>query len=269
MIVTFWGVRGSVPSPGPNTIYYGGNTTCLTVETHSTFIIIDAGTGIINVGPYVKKKKIKNLYILFTHYHWDHLQGLPFFNPIFDPDIEIEMFGKQNLRDIMSLQMKQPFFPADYKTLPSKIKHSKIDSAFNIDDISVETVENNHPNGCLGMKFIRDNKSFVFMTDNEIFSPTDMITSREEFVRFAEGSDYLIHDAQYTEEDMQEKEGWGHSTFSQAIELGRDAGVENIVLTHHDPMRKDKDIKKILEEQRIKYTDQSINAGREFMSFEL
>ena len=204
MLITFWGVRGSVPSPGPNTIYYGGNTTCLTLETEKTFIIIDAGTGIINVGPYVVKKKIKSMHMLFTHYHWDHLQGLPFFNPIFDSDIHIDMYGKKNLGETLALQMKQPFFPADYRTLPSQISHKKFSRSFSIDDITIETIENNHPNGCTGLKFIRKNKSFVFMTDNELFSPTDNITSIDEFISFIKDTDFLIIPNIYESRDSKE-----------------------------------------------------------------
>ncbi len=268
MLITFWGVRGSVPSPGPNTLYFGGNTTCLTLETDKTFIIIDAGTGIINVGPYVKQKKISNMHMMFTHYHWDHLQGLPFFNPLFNSNIQIDMYGKKNLSEVLSLQMQKPFFPADYRNLPSKIVHKKFRKKFIIDDIEIETIENNHPNGCTGLKFRRKNKSFVFMTDNEIFSPTDRFTERDAFVDFVKNADYLVHDAQYLKTDMDKKAGWGHSTFEQAIELGIDGNVKNIVLTHHDPMRKDTELKSILKNLKKYYNNVNINAAKEFLSFE-
>lgn len=269
MLITFWGVRGSVPSPGPNTIYYGGNTTCLTVETEKSFLIIDAGTGIINVGPYVKKKKIKTMHVLFTHYHWDHLQGLPFFSPIFNSDIHIDMYGKKNLGKILALQMTQPFFPADYRTLPSQIMHKKFTEKFEIDDITVSTIDNNHPNGCTGLRLSRNGKSFVFMTDNELFSPTDSVTTRDQFLEFIMDCDYLVHDAQYNDEEIKKRAGWGHSTFNQAIQLGMEGNARNIILTHHDPMRKDRELKQIVNDLREAFNTTRISAAREFLSFEL
>jgi len=258
----FWGVRGSIPSPGKETSYFGGNTTCITIETKSTFIIVDGGTGIRNVGNYVEERGFKKIRIIFTHYHWDHLQGLPFFVPIFNPKYQIDIYGKRNVSKVLSLQMKQPFFPADYKNLPSKINHLKMKQSFEIDDVLIETIENNHPSGCVGLKFTHKEKSAVFMTDNEI-SASLPTTERKTFAKFISGSRVFIHDSQYTEKEMESKKGWGHSTFREVIELARDAGLDRAVFTHHDPMRSDAILSGIVAEESKKYPDIKLAAARE------
>ncbi len=264
----FWGVRGSVPSPGKETSYFGGNTTCITIENEKTLIIVDAGTGIRNVGKYVEEKGFKKIRILFTHYHWDHLQGLPFFGPIFNPKYQIDIYGKRNVSNVLSLQMKQPFFPADYKNLPSKINHRKIMPQFCIDDILVETIENNHPSGCVGMRFTCNDKKIVFMTDNEL-SATAPATDRKSFIKFVKGSVIFIHDSQYTDVELKTKRGWGHSTFDEVIALAEDAGINHAIFTHHDPMRSDLILKEIIAEKSAKHTKLRLSAARENLEIKI
>ena len=258
----FWGVRGSVPSPGKQTSYFGGNTTCITIENEETFIIIDGGTGIRNVGEYVTEKGFQRIRIIFTHYHWDHLQGLPFFVPIFNPKYRIDIFGKKNVSNVLSQQMKQPFFPADYKNLPSKINHEKIEPSFSIDDILIETIENNHPSGCVGLKFTNKEKRIVFMTDNEL-SSSNPVTKRKDFADFIEGSDIFIHDSQYTDDEIGNKRGWGHSTFDEVISLAEEASLKRAIFTHHDPMRNDSVLKNIISEKSKKHRKIKLSAARE------
>lgn len=269
MIVRFWGVRGSVPSPGKETSYFGGNTTCITVETEKTFIIVDGGTGIRHVGSYINEKKIKDIHIIFTHYHWDHLQGLPFFTPLFNPKIHIDIYGKKNVSQIMRHQMKQPFFPADYNKLPSEIIHKKLPQKLDIGDICINTIEQNHPSGCVGLKFTSNSKSFVFMTDNEIFPPYAPITTREDFIDFIRGAKFFVHDSQYTDDDMKKKRGWGHSTFNEVITLARDAGIKNTIFTHHEPLRKDEHLREMVRELKNKNKDLNLRAAREGMALKL
>ncbi|MDD3803193.1 MAG: MBL fold metallo-hydrolase [bacterium] len=264
----FWGVRGSVPSPGKETSYFGGNTTCITIETKETFIIVDGGTGIRNVGNYVEEKGFRNIRIIFTHYHWDHLQGLPFFAPIFNPKYQIDIFGKRNVSKVLSIQMKRPFFPADYKNLPSKINHLKIKKNFTIDDIEVNTIENNHPSGCVGLKFSYRNKSVVFMTDNEL-SASDPVTKRAGFVEFVKDSDVFIHDSQYTEEEIEKKRGWGHSTFKEVVALADDAGTGQAIFTHHDPMRSDAILKGIVAGETKRQNKVKVSAARENLEIKI
>ncbi|MGE3063373.1 MAG: MBL fold metallo-hydrolase [bacterium] len=258
----FWGVRGSVPSPGKETSYFGGNTTCVTIETKETFIIVDGGTGIRNVGGYVEERGFRKIRIIFTHYHWDHLQGLPFFAPIFNPKYQIDIYGKRNVSKVLSLQMKRPFFPADYKNLPSKINHLKIKKSFGIDDVLIETIENNHPSGCVGLKFSYKGKSIVFMTDNEL-SAVNPATDRKEFIKFVEKSNLFIHDSQYTEEEIEKKHGWGHSTFKEVADLAEDAGIDNAIFTHHDPMRSDVILKGIVADEIKKHSKIKLSAAKE------
>ena len=269
MIIKFWGVRGSVPAPGKQTSYYGGNTTCVTIETEKTFIIIDAGTGIRNVSQYVFEKKLKSLHIIFTHYHWDHLQGLPFFSPIFNPKIHIDIYGKKNVSTFLSHQMKQPFFPADYKNLPSDIKHYKIKKHFFIDDIEINTIEHNHPSSCIGLKFKRNKKFFVFMTDNELNPPYEYATTLKEFSEFITGSQVFIHDAQYLNKELKEKRGWGHSTFSDVIKLAKMSHINNLIFTHHDPMRNDNELHEIIKKFKAKNPKLKLKAARENLTIKI
>lgn len=269
MIINFWGVRGSVPSPGKETNYYGGNTTCITVENEKTFIIIDGGTGIRNVSYYLEKKNIKKINVIFTHYHWDHLQGLPFFSPIFNPKIEIDIYGKRNVSNVLSMQMKRPFFPADYKNLPSQINHRKIKRKFHIDDILIETIENNHPSGCVGLKFTDNGSSMVFMTDNELNPQSNLITTTDQFVSFIKDSKLFIHDSQYTDKEILLKRGWGHSTFNEVIAVAKKAKLKSIIFTHHDPMRRDNEMKGILLECRKKNPSLKLDAAREGLELKI
>jgi len=269
MVIKFWGVRGSVPSPGKETSYFGGNTTCVTVESDSTLIIIDGGTGIRNVSSVVEKNSLKNIHIILTHYHWDHLQGLPFFLPLFNPSINIDIYGKRNVSKVLSTQMKQPFFPADYKNLPSKINHKKIKPFFNIGDISVETIENNHPSGCVGLKLIKGNKCFTFITDNEINAHSNQVTTQDQFVDFIRGSSLFVHDAQYTDEEIKKKRGWGHSTYNEVVAIAEKANCKNVVFTHHDPMRWDNALKEIISSYSKSKPNMHIKAAKEGMSIKL
>jgi len=269
MVIKFWGVRGSVPSPGKETSYFGGNTTCVTVESGSTLIIIDGGTGIRNVSSVVEKNSLKNIHIILTHYHWDHLQGLPFFLPLFNPSINIDIYGKRNVSKVLSTQMKQPFFPADYKNLPSKINHKKIKPFFNIGDISVETIENNHPSGCVGLKLVKGNKIFTFITDNEINAHNNQVTTQEQFVSFIRESSLFVHDAQYTDAEIKKKRGWGHSTYNEVVSIAEKAHCKNVVFTHHDPMRWDNALKEIVSAYSKSKPNMHIKAAKEGMAIRL
>lgn len=261
----FWGVRGSVPSPGKETNFFGGNTTCVSIENNKTFLIIDAGTGIRNINFYLNERKVDKIYIIFTHYHWDHLQGLPFFAPIFNPQIKIEIFGKKNVSEVLSLQMKQPYFPADYKNLPSKIEHKNLQKKFNIEDIFIETIENNHPSGCVGLKFTYKNKKISFITDNELLDHGENITTKKDFSDFIKDTDIFVHDAQYTKKEIESKRGWGHSTFDDVIEIAKMGGNKKVVFTHHDPMRRDKELKEILNGLKEKNKKLKLTAAKEGM----
>ncbi|OPX17606.1 hypothetical protein BXT86_05585 [candidate division WOR-3 bacterium 4484_100] len=264
MKIKFFGTRGSIPVSNTQTKKYGGNTTCLYIESkngHS--IIVDAGTGIRELGLYLVQNKKKNIDLLFTHYHWDHIQGFPFFIPIYIKETNLRVFGPSKeipAKKALSYQMAMPFFPALLDGLPSKISFRAIKKSFDLDGIKVETIINNHPNYTVGLKFTEGKKSFCFLTDNEIHSENYQ-TPYKNFVNFIRGSNLLIHDAQYTEKIYQSKKGWGHSTYKQVIELIQEAQVKNVIFTHHDPLSSDEFIDRNIKALKTKFPDYTIEAA--------
>jgi ribonuclease BN (tRNA processing enzyme) len=161
--------------------------------------------------------------------------------------------------------MKQPYFPADYKNLPSKIEHKNLQKKFNIEDIFIETIENNHPSGCVGLKFTYKNKKISFITDNELLDHGENITTKKDFSDFIKDTDIFVHDAQYTKKEIESKRGWGHSTFDDVIEIAKMGGNKKVVFTHHDPMRRDKELKEILNGLKEKNKKLKLTAAKEGM----
>lgn len=249
MIITFWGCRGSIPVPDIRMLGYGGNTTSLEIDLDGELLLIDAGTGIIKLGESLMKRKVNSFNLFITHSHWDHIQGFPFFRPIYSDKTNIKIIGCTNsykqLKDILSSQMSYEYFPISFHDLKSKIKFSEVCSdRFVINGYKITTIRNNHAIFTSGLRIEKNGKSFVFITDNELSSEKP-ITPREDFVRFCKGATYLVHDSQFTEDEYEFRKGWGHSTFMQTIELARDAGVKNLGFYHHDPNRRDKDLSKL------------------------
>lgn len=266
MYIKFYGTRGSIPVSGASTIQYGGNTTCVYVETDSgESIIVDAGSGIRELGIYLMQNKKNNLHLLFTHYHWDHIQGFPFFAPAYSPNTSINIYGPENevvAKKALAYQMHIPFFPTIKLTdLPANFIFRKIKSKFKIGTITVQTIQNNHPNYTLGLKFIENKKSAVFLTDNELYAPSPRTTYKK-FTKFVKDVDILIHDAQYIDENYKSKLGWGHSTYSQVMQLAVDGGVKKVIFTHHDPSSSDEFINNILRDIRMKFPEYDIDAAK-------
>ncbi|MEO0189955.1 MAG: MBL fold metallo-hydrolase, partial [candidate division WOR-3 bacterium] len=254
MFLKFYGTRGSIPVSGSSTIEYGGNTTCLYIETKSGEpIIIDAGSGIRELGIYLMQNKKTTLSLIFTHYHWDHIQGFPFFAPVYSKNTSVNIYGPDNevgVKKALSYQMRIPFFPTIKLTdLPARFRFNKIKPKFKIGNIAIQVIQNNHPNYTLGLKFNEDKKSVVFLTDNELQSPNPR-TPYKRFVKFVQNADLLIHDAQYVDENYQTKIGWGHSTYNQVMQLAKDGGIKRIIFTHHDPSSSDNFINAILKDIR-------------------
>ncbi len=266
MRIRFYGTRGSIPVSGASTLKYGGNTTCLYVETNSGEpIVVDTGSGARELGIYLMQNKKNNLHLIFTHYHWDHIQGFPFFAPAYSRNTSIYVYGPDNeviAKKALSYQMHIPFFPTiKLSDLPAKFIFRKTASRIKIGNLSVVTINNNHPNYTLGLKFIEDGKSAVFLTDNELFSPNPR-TRYNKFVKFVKDAKLLIHDAQYIDETYKTKLGWGHSTYSQVMQLARDAGIKNVIFTHHDPSSNDDFISKVVNDMRTQFPDYDIDAAR-------
>lgn len=266
MFIKFYGTRGSLPVSGSLTKKYGGNTTCLYIETSSgDNIVIDAGSGIRELGTYLMEQGRKKIHIIFTHYHWDHIQGFPFFAPIYSPDTEINIYGPNeevNPKEALSYQMNIPYFPSvNLSNLPARVKFKRLKSKTTIGHLSIQTIPNNHPNFTFGLRFCEDKKVLVFMTDNELCSPNPR-TRYEQFLKFIKGANLLIHDAQYDEEQYRNRVGWGHSTYLQVMEFADKGRVRNVIFTHHDPFSEDDFINKRVQEMRKKFSGHTISAAR-------
>ena len=263
MVIKFWGTRGSVPVPGKNTIRYGGNTPCLQIiSAKGETLIIDAGTGIRELGNYLLKSSGSNQLKLFiSHTHWDHIQGLPFFGPFYFPDYLINIYSSiengVSSDHIFDAQMNPFFFPVNKDVFKAKVKYHKISPGhqYHFNDLKVQTCKVHHSKGTLAFKFIENGKSAVYMTDNEIFYDTennkpnfDSISDQnEDLINFCRNADYLIHDSMYSLKDYNSKIGWGHSNNISLAHFSMYAGIKNLVLFHYDPDYTDQVVDSLLE----------------------
>jgi phosphoribosyl 1,2-cyclic phosphodiesterase len=270
-----WGVRGSIPVPGPATVRYGGNTTCAEVRADGELIVLDAGSGIRELGLALENEfgsRAINLSLLITHVHWDHIQGFPFFVPSYNDKNQIQIFGYDGtgtgLREILNGQMATPFFPVALYDLPGKIKIEKLQSMdFKLGKVHVRSKFMNHPGVCAGYRLFTSKGSIAFLPDHEPYEAFKLHSAkshllspeqtqkraredRAELVKFLQGSDILILDAQYTDEEYQSHVGWGHGSLSTAISLSIDAAVRKLILFHHDPTHDDEMIDKMVATAR-------------------
>ena len=262
--VQFWGTRGSIPSPGPKTVRYGGNTPCVEVRTPDGWLIIlDAGTGMRELGRSLLSRAngapIKGD-IFLTHAHWDHIQGIPFFAPIFQRGNHFTIWGSHSLEGsidrIVRDQMNPVVFPVTFEELDATIDFSAItDNGKRVQrpGFEVSAFPVRHPGGALGYRFqgtTGDARALVYVSDNELGSGGKYETPagwRGKLVDFAKGAKVLIHDTTYTAEEYDHYRGWGHSTYDDAVTLALEAGVEHLVLFHHKPERTDDEL-----DQRLK-----------------
>tara|TARA_Y100001968_G_scaffold256859_1_gene243344 strand:+ start:382 stop:1224 length:843 start_codon:yes stop_codon:yes gene_type:complete len=246
--VDFWGVRGSVPSPGPKTARYGGNTSCVSITYGNKILILDAGTGIRNLGTSIIGKPELEIFVIVTHTHWDHIQGFPFFTPIYQPNRPVNMFPTLHKKNVVlsSLidQMDGAHFPITPDQVPSNFNFITENPLNFLEDngFKIELVPMNHPGGAFGYKILFGDKSICYFTDNEIDPPYEKSIDLKDLIQHCNNVDVLIHDAQYIEEDMPLKHGWGHSLISQVTDLAKSAKVKNLVYYHHDPERSDDDL---------------------------
>jgi phosphoribosyl 1,2-cyclic phosphodiesterase len=249
MKVKIWGCRGSLPTPGRDTLRYGGDTTCLEIISNvGQRIIIDCGSGIRRLGnSLIKNKELNNLTILLTHAHWDHLVGFPFFFPAYMPNCKINICGGPLSQEVtmkyLEHQMEAPYFPVDISEMKAEFTKGCQCDWGNCDNrpsgtdgsIKCASIPLNHPNGGYGYKFVSENRTFVFLSDNEIRFAHKGGRSRDEYVEFCRGTDLIFLDAQYTEKQYVSRKSWGHSTYIDAVNLAIDAGVKRLGLFHHDP----------------------------------
>jgi len=261
MRVKFWGVRGSTPTPQPENMRYGGNTSCVEVRVGEQLYIFDCGTGFRVLGQQLQdefgeKKLPLSAHVFVSHFHWDHIQGIPFFRPLYERADSQFLFHcssrTRSLKQVMDEQMASPYFPVNLSQMRAQQKFYDIDSGgLTLDDgVQIQTSWLNHPQGCMGFRMETKDGVVVYATDNE---PGDAAFDKS-VRKLAEGADVLIYDAQYLpEEYAAEKRGWGHSHWREAVNVVMESGAKELVLFHHDPDHSDRVIDEIVDHARNYY----------------
>lgn len=267
----FWGVRGSIPTPFRDHLGIGGNTTCVQVVSESggsgrvsdqasgqasgqaeDILIFDAGTGIRALGSEIAAwpKPPGTIHIFFTHFHWDHLQGLPYFLPLFSPASNLVFHSAhppEMLRAVLAAQMQAPYFPFLFDQLTSHSEFRAIGAApQRFGSVTVEAFPLHHPQGSVGFRIVAPQKTAVFAPDHEHGDAATQLG----LIAMSQGADVLVYDAQYTPAEYESRRGWGHSTWLEAARVAEQAGVKQLVLFHHDPDRNDQAVRRIEEEAR-------------------
>ena len=259
MSIKFWGVRGSIASPGFDTAGVGGNTSCVEVRCGTTRFILDAGTGIRRLGDALLAEGPVEATLLLSHQHWDHIQGLPFFVPAYLPTTSLSIIGGANgvmtLPETLSQQMRAPVFPVRLDELGARIALREVrhGERLSIGSAQVRAAKLNHPGGVFAYRIDYGGRSVVYATDTEHYACVDPA-----LVDLAEGADVMIYDSQYTPEEYRgdggrSKVGWGHSTYVAGCEVARAARVAHYVLFHHDPQRTDRAVADIERKARKLY----------------
>jgi phosphoribosyl 1,2-cyclic phosphodiesterase len=294
MRICFWGTRGSIAKPGPTTVKYGGNTSCVEVRsTAGTLVVLDCGTGAHGLGQALLQSGVRPLcgHILISHTHWDHIQGIPFFAPLFETGNEWDIYAPGgvtgNLKETLAAQMQPTYFPVSLEQLGATIRyHDLIEGEFVLGDIRIVSQRLNHPALTLGYRLEADGASVVYATDHEPHSwapavaglpagmPPQAVNSGDRrHADFLAGADMVIHDAQYTEAEYPAQLGWGHSPVERVVDDAMAAGVKRLALFHHDPLREDHALEQIvaLARRRIAATGSQLEvyAAAEGMDVEL
>ncbi|MDT0631386.1 MBL fold metallo-hydrolase [Rubrivirga sp. S365] len=258
LTVRFWGVRGSTPTPQAGWLGVGGNTSCVEVRAaDGTRVVLDAGTGARGLGYALAAEAAGGpgkTHVLLSHFHWDHLQGLPFFAPLYIPGQTVRFYaatGADRLRGLLRAQMSPPYFPVPFPELAAAIETVEVEPGvpFQVGSITVRPFPLFHPQGCHGYRVEAGGAAVVYATDYEHGSPSHDEGLRE----VARGADVLISDAQYTADEYALREGWGHTTWRHAAALAADAGVRRLFLFHHDPAHDDAALARICEQARERF----------------
>ncbi len=258
MLVRFWGVRGSTPTPQTENLRYGGNTSCVEVRVNGEIFVFDCGTGFRNLGKQLAQEKNGQdirAHIFLSHFHWDHIQGIPFFAPLYgDPGNSFVFHSSSRtlgLQRALEEQMSAPYFPVNMNKMAAERKFYEIDEgSIAFDQCMVQAMWLNHPQGCLGFRLETKDKVLVYATDNEPGHPIFDKNVR----KLAEGADVLIYDAQYLpEEYAARKLGWGHSHWREAVNVVMESGAKELILFHHDPDHTDACIDTVVTQARAYY----------------
>ncbi|MGC6510935.1 MAG: MBL fold metallo-hydrolase [Myxococcota bacterium] len=265
--VRFWGVRGSIPTPGHATQRYGGNTACIEVRIGDTLFILDGGSGLRPLGADLLRRNIDTIdaHMLFSHSHWDHIQGFPFFVPAYNPKTKIQVYGIEgdsHIFDLLSGQMQDKYFPVQFSDLGAQISASHLEpNGHTIDKAVVRYFHAKHPGGCLSYSIEAFGKKMVYSTDNELDllltnkdeTLNDSTISRElpeDFIEFIKDADLLVADGQYTDGEYNTHIYWGHPRATTLVDAAISANVKQVAITHHDPMQTDAMVEAKIQECR-------------------
>lgn len=276
MKINLWGVRGSIPTSGPETAYYGGNTSCIDVWEDGWLLILDGGSGIqkLIINPELKTNRID---ILLTHLHLDHIQGLGFFKALFDPKMEVHIWGPasttRTLHARLSRYLSPPLFPVLIRDLPCKLTlHDIENSIFNIGPFTIQSAYVIHPGPTVGFRVTGAHSVLAYIPDHEPALGKSAIISDSKWLSgfdLAVGADLLLHDAQYTSKEYQHKMGWGHSSIEDAGRFASIAAVKQVLFWHHDPYRSDAQVNEMLaafkKDTNYQYTCQPAKEGMQIV----
>ena len=263
MIIRCWGARGSIPVSGNEYLKYGGDTTCLEIRTKDDdIVIVDAGSGMRRLGNNLIEEGRFEYSMIFTHAHWDHLIGFPFFKPLYFSKTHIHMrgcpFPQASINEMVKRVMSPPHFPVKYSDLRAEINYDgTCEGVSTIGSLTVIPIFLSHPNQGNGYKFIEDGKSFVFLTDNELTFKHEGGLGYDDYLNFSDGADLLVHDAEYTEEDYRIKKEWGHSVYTDALRLALEGKVKKLGLFHHNQERTDDEVDAIVADCRKIITERN------------
>ena len=266
--IKFWGVRGSIPVPGPHTVKYGGNTSCMELRSdEGDWLIFDAGSGLRVLGDTLDFSKKHAIHILISHPHWDHINGFPFFTPIYIPGNTIDIYGpsthEMTIEDIINGQMKYSYFPVRTAELQAEMRfHELKEEEFSIGNFSIATQHLNHPVTCLGYRVRWRDKVFVYLGDNEpyynVYNDNDPDVDNlardmnRRLVEFVRGADALVTDATYTPAEYSSHRGWGHSTTHDVVNMAIKGDVRRLFFFHHEPQRTDEEMDLLVEHYRAR-----------------
>ena len=264
MRVRVWGCRGSLAAPGAETMRYGGNTSCVEVTAASgQTLVLDAGTGMRPLGVALAKAGVDDIHVLLSHLHLDHLQGLGFFRPLFDPDVRVHVWGPpspvQPLADRISTYLSPPLFPVRLSDIPSAVSfHDAPEEAITIGSVTVRAALVTHQGPTVGYRIEEDGRSITYLPDHEPSLGGDLANQPADWISghgLAAGTDVLLHDAQYGDEEYPHHMGWGHSSIGHVVAFARKADVRNLVLFHHDPYHTDAELEALVDEARTLWGD--------------
>jgi phosphoribosyl 1,2-cyclic phosphodiesterase len=243
-----WGCRGSLPTPGADTVRYGGNTSCVEVGLpDDAALVLDAGTGVTRLGAELLKREVRHVHLLLTHLHLDHLEGLRFFGPLWDPRVSVDIWGPpspvSSLRDRIARSFSPPLFPLDLGEVPAEIAfHDVPRESWALDGVTISAALVVHPGSTVGYRLETSSSSFAYLPDHEpalagtiAETPPDWISGGA----LAEGVDLLLHDAQYFEDEYEQRVGWGHSSVADAVAYAEAVGAGQVLLFHHEPLHGD------------------------------